>query len=462
MLHPHEAVLRAGAATEDVTPEGPVEMSGYGAREGLSTGVHDRLSISALILDDGVVTVGLVSIDALNVSRELTQRVQRTLAADGIKLEELLVAATHTHAGPYLPARALDVSPPLRANTDVSDTVAFVEDRLVAALTAAYERREPAAVRVGRAREAAVPENRRAAGGVSGNVRVPAGSIDPEVTALLIETASGERAVGYNFACHPVCTTADETVLSADWPGYARRRIREVYGDVPVLFVNGAAGDINPSGMEPDRSDDAVYEYMADIGTSVGDAVVRALEDAESTDTATTRRAPIRLDAAMLNLRVKSTPPADVIRERITELDARLDGLEEERSRESEAGNASGNETPTDEVAFRKLTADRQYAAELLAIAEWDATSLPTRFPYIELGELGILGMPGEVFVRHGLELKSRARVSTLVPAGYANGYVGYVPTLDELERIGYEVRTTKIAPEAIVKVRDAALDLVT
>lgn len=462
MPHPHEAVLQAGAATEDVTPEGPVEMSGYGAREGPSTGVHDRLSASALILDDGAITVGLVSIDALNVSRELTRRVHRTLAADGIELDELLVAATHTHAGPYLPARALDVSPPLQADTDVSDTVAFVENRLVAAVSAAFERREPAVVRVGRAREATVPENRRAAGGVSGNVRVPSGPIDPEVTALSIETASGERAVGFNFACHPVCTTADETLLSADWPGYARRRIREAYGDVPVLFLNGAAGDINPSGTDPGRSGDAVYEYIADVGTSVGDAVVRALEDAESTDTAAMRRTPIRLDAADLDLEVKSTPPTETIRERIAQLDARLERLEEKRSGGSDAGETAEEMPSADEVAVGHLTAERQYAAELLAIAEWDATSLPTRLPYVELGELGILGMPAEVFVRHGLELKSRARVSTLVPAGYVNGYVGYVPTLAELERVGYEVRTTKIAPEAIVDVRDAALELVT
>jgi neutral ceramidase len=461
----HEAVLQAGAATEEVTPDGPVEMSGYGAREGPSTGLHDRLSASALVIEDGAVTVGLVSVDALNVSRELVRRVRRTLAANGTSLDELLVAATHTHAGPYLPARVLDVSPPLQADTDVSATVAFVEERLVAALTAAYERREPASVRISRAQEPTVPENRRAAGGVGGNVRAPSGPIgpiDPEVTVLLIETTSGKRAVCYNFACHPVCTTADETLLSADWPGYARRRIREAYGDVPVLFLNGAAGDINPSGMDPDRSGDEVYDYMADVGTRVGDAVVGALEDAESTDTAAMRRTPIRLDSADLDLRVKSTPPTDVIRERIAELDARLDRIEEERSGESEAGDAAGNEPLADEVAVRKLAADRQYAAELLAIAEWDATSMPTRLPYVKLGELGLLGMPGEVFARHGIELKSRARVSTLVPAGYVNGYVGYVPTLDELERVGYEVRTTKIAPEAIVNIRDAALELVT
>lgn len=124
-----------------VTEWAAVEMSGYGAREGLSSGVHDSLSASAVVFDDGAVTVGLLSVDVLNVSRELTHQVRQSLADDGIVLDGLFIAATHTHAGPYLPARALDVSPPLQAETDVSDTVASIERGLVAALTAAYERR---------------------------------------------------------------------------------------------------------------------------------------------------------------------------------------------------------------------------------------------------------------------------------------------------------------------------------
>ncbi|NGM70606.1 hypothetical protein G6M89_16615 [Natronolimnobius sp. AArcel1] len=442
----HEAMLQAGVASKNITPDGPVEMSGYGAREGLSSGVHDSLSASAVVFDDGAVTVGLLSVDVLNVSRELTHQVRQSLADDGIVLDGLFIAATHTHAGPYLPARALDVSPPLQAETDVSDTVASIERGLVAALTAAYERREAATVRIGHDSETTVPENRRKTGGVSGNVRVPWGTVDPEVTALLIETASGERAVVYNFACHPVCTTAGETELSADWPGYARRRIRAQYGDVPVLFLNGAAGDINPSGMDSDRTGDAVYEYMAEIGTSVGDAVCRALEAATNSTAVTMRRPPIQIDQADVSLPVKETPPESVIRDRIADLESQLERLE-----------ANG-----DQVGHTKLAHNHQYAEELLAIARWDVTHLPTHIPYIELGEVGLLGMPGEVFVRHGLELKARTRVSTLVPAGYVNGYIGYVPPLSALEQIGYEVRTAKIAPEAVVRFREATLDLIT
>lgn len=444
-MPPREGRLRAGAATEDVTPDEPVALSGYGAREGRSTGVNDPLSATALVLDDGAVTVALASVDLLNVSRELTHRIRRSLADDGLELDELLLAATHTHAGPYVPARALDVSPVLDRDVDVSGTVAEIERGIAGSIARAHERREPARIRVGHAREEDVQVNRRAAGGVTGNVRVPHGPVDPEVTALLVETGSGERAVVYNFACHPVCTTPDETLVSADWPGYARRRIQSEIGDVRVLFVNGAAGDVNPEGSSEPRTGDEVYEYMEDVGTRVGDAVLRAVADAEASPGPALQRASVRVDAADLDVPVKRTPPVEAIRERIDALEDELERLDPD---EEEAGYAA-------------TEADLRYARELLAVAEWDARRLPSRLPYVEVGDLGVLGMPGEVHAEHGLRLKARARVSTLVTAGYVNDYIGYVPTLGDLEHGGYEVRTMKIDPDAIVEVREAASGLV-
>lgn len=440
----HEARLRAGSATTDVTPDGPVAMSGYGAREGPSTGAHDPLYAAALVLDDGATTVGIASVDLLNVSREFTERVRAALAGDGVDFDALLIAATHTHAGPYLPARALDVSPPLRAEEDVSETVRAIERGVARALERAAARLEPATVRVGRDRADDVPRNRRAAGGVGGNVRMPHGPVDPTVTALLVETTSGAETVVYNFACHPVCTTAGETRLSADWPGYARTRIEEARDGATVLFLNGAAGDINPSGLRAGRAGDAVYEAMDRIGTRVGDAVVQAIAGADG-ETDPVARSPIRVDEAEVRFPVKRAPPAETIRARIDNLDEQLERLD----------------PAEDEAGYRAVSRNRQYASELLAIAEWDATCLPNRLPYVEFGDVGVLGMPGEVHAAHGIRLRERSRAASLLLAGYANDYVGYLPTLDELENVGYEVRTMKLAPDAIVEFRRAALELV-
>jgi len=47
-----------------------------------------------------------------------------------------------------------------------------------------------------------------------------------------------------SYACHPVVLGADNTLLTADYPGVVRRVLAQRLGG-PVLFVTGCAGDAN-------------------------------------------------------------------------------------------------------------------------------------------------------------------------------------------------------------------------
>ncbi len=442
----HEAQISAGIATVNITPNEPVLMGGYGGREGRSSGANDPLLATALVLDDDANRVGLVAVDLLNVSRELTGRVRRQLADQGHRFDEFLLVASHTHAGPYMSARAFDISPSFPVDDDISDVEASIEAGIVDAVGTAARSLSPSSLRVGTATVSGVAENRRAAGGVSGNVRVPFGPVDEEVVAVYLEPAEGDPAILYNFACHPVCTTGQELLLSADWPGYARTHITAAHSDAAVLFLNGATGDINPAGGPGGDEDETPYDFMDRVGAAVAEGVLAAIDNATADTGASLTGAPLRTDGIGLTLPTKRTPPA-------TDLRALIEELKREREACQEAG---------DDVGARSLTYRLQHARELCAIAEWDATSLPNRMPYIEIGELGILGMPGEVHVRHGLRFKRAATVDHLMPVGYVNDYVGYLPTLTDLEHVGYEVRTAKVAPEGIVEFNRAARALVT
>lgn len=434
--------LRAGSATADLTPDSPVPMSGYGARETLSTGVHDALEAAALVVSDGGRTVGLVSVDVLNVSRSVVAAVRRRLAENGICFDELVVAATHTHAGPYVPTPAIELDSLLRVEADAADGVDALVEGVTDVLDEAHGRLEPATIRVGRATERDVQHNRRAAGGVGGNVRLPTGEVDPGVVALLVETESGSQAVLYNFACHPVCTTPEETLLSADWPGYARERVREAYPGADVLYLNGAAGDVNPSGATEPRSGEAVYEYMSSVGSTVGDAVLTALEDAE--DGRSVAEPPIVTRRTELSLPLKATPPRERLEARLRELETA----------------AADRESDGDDVGRAKLLEDERYVRNLLDVATWSARSLAAPLPYVEIGGVGIVGLPGEVLVEHGRTFKARADTDVLLLVGYANEYVGYLPPLAELENGGYEVRMSKVSPEGIRTFREEVLEL--
>lgn len=53
------------------------------------------------------------------------------------------------------------------------------------------------------------------------------------------------------------------------------------------------------------------------------------------------------------------------------------------------------------------------------------------------------------------------SNASSLFLVRYANGYVGYVPPLSNLEKAGYEVRAMKLTPEEIVEFQRASLEFV-
>src|SRR5699024_3403301 len=68
--------------------------------------------------------------------------------------------------------------------------------------------------------------------------------IDPTVGVIRIAMESDDRQIVIvNFALHP--DIIGGTGISADYPGYMRKVIKKQYPMADVLFLNGAAGDIN-------------------------------------------------------------------------------------------------------------------------------------------------------------------------------------------------------------------------
>ncbi|MEM2058253.1 MAG: hypothetical protein QXO76_08405, partial [Thermoproteota archaeon] len=70
----------------------------------------------------------------------------------------------------------------------------------------------------------------------------------------------------------------------------------------------------------------------------------------------------------------------------------------------------------------------------------------------IRMGNALLFGIPGEPFSELGMEVKKMSRPFTGIPAGYANGYLGYIAPPSAWEKGGYEVSLgpwSKVGPEA-------------
>jgi hypothetical protein len=90
--------LRAGASVSDITP-GLGESIVGGFSPFPSKDVHDNLSARTVVIDDGKTKIALVVCDLLGFHRSVSVEARRLiLAQSGIRPENVLISATHTHS----------------------------------------------------------------------------------------------------------------------------------------------------------------------------------------------------------------------------------------------------------------------------------------------------------------------------------------------------------------------------
>jgi hypothetical protein len=230
--------MRAGAAVTSITPrleaDRPVWMAGFepGRR---ATEVLDELTARALIVEVGGRRFALVTVDLIGLFRDEIERVRADPTVQRLGLDHLVVAATHTHAGPD----TLGLwGPGGRSGVDPAYLV-LVRSRIVEVLEAAAAALRPAELLAG---EASPP-------GLIRDTVAPL-CIDERLVALqLRDPADGTSITSLvHWANHAEVLWSDNRGLSADFPGALRSAVEEEAGGV-CLFVAGAIGGL----MTPDQ-----------------------------------------------------------------------------------------------------------------------------------------------------------------------------------------------------------------
>jgi hypothetical protein len=95
---------------------------------------------------------------------------------------------------------------------------------------------------------------------------------------------------------------------------------------------------------------------------------------------------------------------------------------------------------------------------EEVFVKEWEhlhktgERTVDTSLQVLAINDTAFVGVPGELFVELGREIKKRSPFKHTYVVELANDYVGYIPTRAAFEEGGYEVldaRSSKVAPEA-------------
>ena len=275
--------LRAGIAKVDITPEFPVAMGGYGARKGMSEGVHDHIFARVIAFESGGKRLVMVSYDLVGLNDAYEYLQKAVLNEFGLKPDELVLAWTHTHSGPN-PGLNKDRSP--AANITYTEslrpkTLKIVKealDNLTPVYTAVGVGYSP----VGASRRVLKPDGSSRIGGAS-LARNPYAPTDKEVLVLKVTKPDGSPfAAVFDYATHNTSMGARNMQISGDVLGCAQQFVEKILGPdtLAPVFVGGG-GDINPwYAMLPafDTEPGWIPETTL-LGTLLGEEVIHVYRD---------------------------------------------------------------------------------------------------------------------------------------------------------------------------------------
>lgn len=392
-------MLFLGASKIDITPPHPVPLAGFAARRELGPyeAVMRPLYARTLLLQHrdergNKTSAAIVSADLLwwgsDRAPELKKRIQERCDAG-----EVILTATHTHSGPQTSDRfTASLGDPDMAY------ITYLEERVLEGVSLAEQGMEPVTMERGKGRSPIGIHRRISKEGAIEFGPNASGPVDHDLSVIRF-MAAGDRvkAALVHYACHPV-TTADN-VVSSEFTGVAMERLESTLGEGTVAaFLQGMCGDINPSIVQPFCSGSDAE--VGRIGEMLADDVLQALS-------------------------AKLTPLTPVpIRSRVVRLPLPLQRLpmrEELEALQSNSGVMG------------------EWSRLLLGNPHRISGALELEMTRLTLAaELALLTVNAEAVVEYGLYAKALSG-DRVLPMGYCNGMIGYVPTRKQLIEGGYE-----------------------
>lgn len=403
---PGDGALRAGTARVDITPQSfPVLVCGSFYSRSAST-VRDPLFARCLVLDNGDTRLVLMVVDTIAIPDTMDDRVKAAASkATGIPPENMMISATHTHAGgsvvgalatepdpaysEFLPGKLVECIEKAAANLRPAKVGWSGEDHPEGTFCRVFIRRpdclgtDPTGRRNVRAMMHPGHQNPEYIG--------PCGPADPEVSVLAVQTPDGKpMALLANYGMHYFGASP----ISADYYGDFVRIIsqRLADGDEPfvAMMSHGTSGDQQWRDYTSPPKQISREQYA----TNVAEAALRAYRRIEFHDS-------VPLAVAQRLVDVKLQQPNEETQAWAEKLFGEMDGRE-------------------------PRSIPEVYAREVMLIRELDVVT--KKLQVMRIGELGIAALPAEVYAITGLKLKLQCPLADMFNIELANGFLGYIP----------------------------------
>lgn len=406
--------LQAGAAQIDITPGLGAHLCGY-FNDRRASDILDPLHAKALAISDGQTTLGFVICDLIVVPGAVVDAAKAIITErTGVAPDNVLIAGTHTHTGPAI--RSALGTPKEEGYAE------WVAPRIADAFCMACKRLEPAQFAHASGSCPGEVHNRRWHM-KDGSVRMnpgyqnpdalrPAGPTDPQLGLMIFRSPQGSpiAAMG-NLSLHYVGVRGPGDVICADYFAAFGRSLNRCAGASFVCpLSNGTFGDVNNCDFtRPARQSVGPTDNIERVGNVVAAEAWRAWSSLREEDFSAD--VPLGARLTRVNFPARCPTAEEVAAARVV--------------------YESGEKWSDQEWI---------YARELVLCAD-----MPTEWPVpihaLRIGDLGIVGLPGEVFTEIGLDIKRRSPFAQTMNIGIANDTVGYVATDQALDEGSYETR---------------------
>ena len=492
---PARAELQAGAANADLTPPIGTPMFAYTARSNIaggrpeelalqvvadpdsglyaktfaaSRGIHIRPRARTLILDTGEQKVALVQVDLGGIPYALVQRVEQLIGEAGIPIENVLIAATHTHSstGPIWPTESTGYA---LLGGDAFDPRVFdhTARAIARSIVVANSYRVPAKLGIATTRITDASRNRNFEPFLK-NEDIPKdekaareASIDPQMTVIRVDEADG-RPIGVwsNFAIHTTSFGDENLLFSGDNAGFTERIVERAIRDdarrrgkparrpeaVVNVWTNSNEGDISPDG-----GTDKLETPPTPPGTDEGEPKVEPESlQYSGNDFTGAHMAGLKVARGLLRAwrRAGRTMTGDVelgTQRRFLAFDGEsADGEPVGPNAVLGAGGVVADDGQC--AAFDDAAGPGQGQKQFLLGGPGDSLVPGTQpITMMRIGALGIAAVPSEVTKQMGLRMRAAAKeasggaVSDVVLSGLTNGYSSYTATPEEYDACHYE-----------------------
>ena len=226
--------VKAGWATENITPDFPAKIVGFGKNTDFS-GVMDSLFVRSIVFEQGTKKYLYLSFDLMIVHPYLVRAIEDKFNKNGLTFEGIYYTATHTHNG--LGGYGDKLSGMIALGGIDDEIMDLFTSKTLQCVLKAISKSSSVSYKYGVIQTENLVKNR---------IEKENGRVDANIRLLQLKNQELERMSLVTFSAHPTCLPRRFDSLSADYPGELVRLLELDKRIDMAIFSAGGVGSHGP------------------------------------------------------------------------------------------------------------------------------------------------------------------------------------------------------------------------